>query len=139
MGTPELRSTIFNDVAMLGVRLVMGAIFIAHGLPKFSNPGFGGFLESLGAPAAMHYPVAAGEFVPGILLIAGVLSRPSSAVIAAIMLGAIFAVHLEDTLAGEDDIEFPLMLLVSALFIMVAGPGRLSAARLLGRIPRFLH
>ncbi|RNJ75683.1 MAG: DoxX family protein [Nitrosopumilus sp. D6] len=138
MATAEIRDTIFNGTAMLGVRLTIGAIFIAHGITKF-NPGFAGFLESNSIPLWLHYPIALGEFIPGILLIVGILSRMSGAVIAAIMLGAILVVHGTSALTGDDGIEFQLMLLATCLLIMVAGPGRLSIARFAGMLPRWLH
>ncbi|RNJ77400.1 MAG: DoxX family protein [Nitrosopumilus sp. H8] len=138
MGTAEIRESIFNGTAMLGIRLTLGAIFIAHGIPKF-NAGFAGFLEGNSIPLAMQYPIAAGELIPGILLVVGILSRMSGAVIAAIMIGAIFAIHGTTALIGDAGIEFELMLLATSLMVMVAGPGRLSVARFAGKLPRWLH
>ena len=87
----ELRDGILHDATNLGVRVTVGVIFIAHSLGKF-DPGFASFLGSQGIPEALAYPVALGELVPGILLIVGVLTRASSAVLAMIMIGAMLFV-----------------------------------------------
>ena len=57
------------DIAFMGVRTVIGVIFIAHGVGKF-NPGFLGFLtEQVGLPAELQIPIALAETVGGIVLI----------------------------------------------------------------------
>jgi len=35
--TSEIKEKILNDVVFLGLRLVMGTIFIIHGYSKFGN------------------------------------------------------------------------------------------------------
>ena len=134
----ELRDGILHDATNLGVRVTVGVIFIAHSLGKF-DPGFGSFLGSKGIPEALAYTVALGELVPGILLIVGVLTRASSAVLAAIMLGAIFVIKGAGSLTGDGGVEFDLILLAAALLVMVAGPGRLSVSHIVKRIPRPVH
>ena len=48
----------------MGMRVVIGVIFIAHGSGKF-DPGFAGFLSGpLGLPAEMQIPIALAELVP---------------------------------------------------------------------------
>lgn len=138
MTDARLRDGILHDAANFGVRLTVGVIFIYHSLGKF-DPGFGSFLGRMGAPEALAYPIALGELVPGILLIVGVLTRASSAVLAAIMLGAIFVVKGATSLDGDSGVEFDLILLAAALLVMVAGPGRLSIAHVIKKIPRPIH
>ncbi|MDA7959123.1 MAG: DoxX family protein [Nitrosopumilus sp.] len=141
MQTAEIRESIFGSVAMAGIRSTLGFIFILHGLPKFDNPGFAGYLESISIPAAMQYPIALGEFVPGVMLVLGVLSRMSAGIIAAIMLGAMLFAHGlaagTATLTGDDGVEFHLILIGTALMLVVTGPGRLSIAGLIRRLPRW--
>lgn len=134
----ELRSGLFHDAANLGVRVTVGVIFIYHSLGKF-EPGFVSFLDRMGMPDILVYPIGLGELVPGILLIAGVLTRASSAVLAAIMIGAIFVVKGAAEFGGDRGVEFDLILLAAALLVMVAGPGRMSLANAVKRIPRPLH
>ncbi len=107
-------------------------------MSKFSE-GFGGFLASMGIPAEMQIPIALAELIPGILLIIGILSRLSASLLVIIMLGAIFVVKGAQSLIGDGGVEFDLMLLASALVIMIAGPGRVSLAQAIKKIPRCLH
>lgn len=133
-----LRSGVLHDAANFGVRLTVGVIFIYHSLGKF-DPGFGSFLGRMGIPEAMAYPIGLGELVPGVLLIVGVLTRASSAVLAAIMLGAIFVVKGASDFGGDNGVEFDLILLAAALLVIVAGPGRISLAHAVKKIPRPAH
>jgi putative oxidoreductase len=93
----------------------------------------------MGIPAEMQIPIALAELIPGILIIIGILSRLSASLLAIIMLGAIFVVKGAQSLTGDGGVEFDLMLLASALVIMIAGPGRISLAQAVKKIPRCLH
>ena len=99
MAETEIQKTFLHDIAHFGLRLVVGVIFIAHSIGKF-DPGFGGFVASLGIPPEMQIPIALAELVPGILLIVGVLTRISGAIISMVMLGAIFVVKGAQSLTG---------------------------------------
>jgi len=136
--TAEIKQKTLNDVVFIGLRSVIGVIFIVHGMGKF-NPGFTNFLSSLGIPPEMQIPIALAEMVPGILLIVGVLSRFSGALISVIMIGAIFHVKGAQSLTGDSGVEFDLILLAVALVIMIAGPGRISLAHVIKKLPRCLH
>jgi putative oxidoreductase len=136
--TAAIKEKILNDAVFAGLRSVIGVIFIIHGTSKF-NEGFGGFLSSMGIPAEMQIPIALAELIPGILLIVGVLSRLSASLLAIIMLGAIFLIKGAQSMTGDGGIEFDLILLASALVIMIAGPGRMSLAQAIKKLPRCLH
>lgn len=138
MATAEMRESIYNSVAVLGARLVLGAIFIAHGLPKL-NPGFENAMAGMGLPLELQYPVIIIEVLGGALLIAGVLSRISAAFISALLVGAIFHIHGTTALTGDEGIEFQLMLLAVSLMLMVLGPSRMSVSHAIKRIPRPIH
>jgi putative oxidoreductase len=133
-----IRSGKFNDITHFGLRLAVGVIFVVHGSGKF-NPGFTGFLSSLGLPAEMQIPIALAEVVPGILLIIGVLTRISSSLLSIVMLGAIFHVKGAASLTGERGFEIDLILLAANLTIITMGPGRVSLSHLAKKIPRFLQ
>jgi len=134
----KFRESKLHDIVHFGVRVVVGTIFIAHSLGKF-NPGFVGFLNQIGIPAEMQFFVALGEFVPGILLIIGVLTRISASILSVIMLGAIFHVKHASNLTGQGGFELELLLLVSNLSVIVAGPGRVSLSHIIKKVPRFLQ
>ena len=128
-----------HDIAQMGMRVVIGVIFIAHGFGKFGNPGFGGWISSMGIPAEMQIPIALAEFIPGILLIIGVLTRISASLISIVMLGAIFLVKGASSLTGDYGYELDLILLAACLVVIVAGPGRVSLSYVLKKVPRVLQ
>ena len=127
-----------HDVVNMGLRAAVGVIFIVHGSGKF-NPGFLGFMEMLGLPPEMQIPIALAETVPGILLLIGVFTRLSASLISIVMLGAIFYVKQSGSLSGERGFEFDLILLAACLVVMIAGPGRISIAHVVKKLPRCLH
>ena len=128
-----------HDITLVGMRASIGIIFIVHGFGKFGNPGFGGWISSMGIPAEMQVPIALAEFIPGILLIMGVLTRISASIISIVMLGAIFLVKGASNLTGEHGYELDLILLAASLVVIVAGPGRVSLSYVLKKVPRVLQ
>lgn len=138
MTTAEIKEKILNDTVFVGLRSIIGVIFIVHGMSKF-NPGFGDFLPNIGLPPEMQIPIALAEAIPGILIISGVLSRISSALICIIMVGAILHVKGIQSLTGDGGIEFDLILLGASLIIMIVGPGRISISQVIKKIPRWIH
>ena len=93
----------------------------------------------MGIPAEMQIPIALAEFVPGILLLIGVLTRISGALLSIVMLGAIFLVKGASSLDGDKGYEFDLILLAASLVVIVAGPGRVSISHAIKKLPRWLH
>lgn len=138
MTTAEIKGKILNDIVIMGLRSVVGTIFIVHGIPKF-NPGFTNFLTNNGIPVEMQIPIALVELVPGILLIMGILSRWSAALLSIDMLGAIFIIKGAQSLTGNGGVEIDLILLASSLVIMIVGPGRISLAHIIKKMPRCIH
>jgi putative oxidoreductase len=128
-----------HDISFLGLRATVGVIFIVAGSGKFA-PGFVGFLTGpLGLPAELQIPIALAETIGGIVLILGVLSRISASILSIIMLGAIFHVKGATNFTGEGAYQYDLLLLAVSLVIIVAGPGRISIAHIIKKVPRFLH
>ena len=138
MTSAEIREKFLNDIVFMSLRSALGVIFILHGVGKF-NTGFAENLPNMGLPVEMQIPIALAELVPGILLIIGVLSRLSASLISIIMLGAIFMIKGASSITGKEGVEFELILLASALVIMIAGPGRVSFAHAIKKLPRCLH
>ena len=138
MAQTEIHRPLLHDVSHFGVRVTVGLIFIMHSLGKF-EPGFVEFLSGLGIPAEMQFPIALAEFIPGILLIIGGLTRISASLLSVIMLGAIFVVKGAQAFTGRGGTEYDILLLASCLVIIVIGPGRISASNILKKIPKFLQ
>jgi len=137
--TAELREHKLSDIVFMGLRATVGVIFIVHGYGKFGNEQFIGWMGSMGISPEFAMIIAAGELVPGILLIIGVVSRISAAILAAIMVGAIFVIKEAAALTGDGGVEFDLVLLAACLVFMVMGPGRISLAAVISRLPRPIH
>ena len=138
MTTAEIKGSILNDVVFMGLRSAIGVIFILHGMMKF-NPGFANALPNMGLPPEMQIPIALAEVVPGILLIIGVLSRFSGALLSIVMIGAIFHVKGAQSMTGDGGVEIDVILLAASLVIMIAGPGRISLSQAIKKIPRCIH
>lgn len=125
----------------LPVRLVVGLTFFAHGAQKlfawfggYGLEGTAGWMASIGLEPGLLLAAMAGsaEFFGGLLLVAGLLVRPASLVLAVTMLVAIVTVHLENGLfMSNNGYEYALVLLVVSVGLMVRGAGSLSADRAL--------
>ncbi len=134
----EIREKVLNDVVFMGLRSAIGVIFILHGMMKF-NPGFANALPNMGLPPEMQIPIALAEVIPGVLMIIGVLSRLSGALLSIVMIGAIFLVKGAQSMTGDGGVELDVILLAASLVIMIAGPGRISLAQAIKKLPRCLH
>ena len=138
MAEAAIRQLILHDVAHFGLRITVGLIFIMHSLGKF-DPGFAGFITKQGLPPELQIPIALAEFVPGILLIIGGLTRISASLLSIVMLGAIFVVKGAQNLTGQGGVELEVLLLSILLVMIVIGPGRISVSQILKKLPRPLH
>ena len=128
------------------IRLALGGIFIAHGAQKvlgsFNGPGFNTFI-SYPAPYAFMRPAwlwmaaaAISEFVGGILVVLGLLTRVGAFLIAVTMIVAVFGVHWP-AFFGPKGIEYPLALLAMAVALLISGGGYASVDKALTRGGRY--
>ena len=125
----------------LPVRAGAGLIFAAHGAQKlfgwfggYGLEGTAGWMASIGLEPGLLMATLAGsaEFFGGLLLIIGLLVRPTALVLAATMMVAIVTVHLQHGLfIANNGYEFALALLVITVGLAFRGAGSLSADRLL--------
>jgi len=125
-----------QPLALLALRLALGAIMIGHGYSKV----FGGlhhfaeFVASLGLPAWLGYAAAFTEFLGGILVIIGFLTRPAALAICIEMAVAIAKVHWRNGLIGQNHsgYEFPLALAVIAFALVLYGAGPIAVDHIFG-------
>jgi putative oxidoreductase len=121
------------------LRLVVGAIFLAHGSQKlftYGLHGVSGMFGQLGIPipAVSSVVVTLVEFLGGIALILGLMTRWAAALLAIDMAGAILLVHFKNGFfASKGGYEYPLTLLAASLALLLAGPGSVALDNLIGR------
>ncbi|MDE1840592.1 MAG: DoxX family protein [Thaumarchaeota archaeon] len=128
----------FHEISYFGLRLAIGVTFVVVGYIKF-DPGFDTYLLQLNLPPDLRYLFALEEFIPGLLLIAGILTRISASVLSVVMLGIIFYIDKASQFIGSNGAEYPVLILAGSLFIITIGPGRISLSHLIKKIPRFLQ
>lgn len=139
-----VRSTL-NQIGILTLRVVLGVIFLAHGLQKylqFTIEGTQASFADMGVPAAdLVAPlVATLEAVGGAALIVGLLTRPAGILLALVSLGAIATVHLKaGFFASDGGYEYVLILAAAAFAVALTGAGRWSIDGMLGGKLRILR
>lgn len=120
-----------QPLALLVLRLALGAVMIAHGYSKV----FGGLshtaqmVSNLGLPGWLGYFSAAAEFFGGVAVIIGLLTRLAGLGIVINMGVAIAKVHWKNGFTGNGNYQFPLALaaIAFALIFFGAGPIALDA------------
>ena len=134
-----LKENKLHDITHWGIRAAIGSIFIVHSIKKF-DPSWQEWLVSIGLPPEMQMPIALAEFIGGVFLIAGILTRITASIFSVILLGAIFHVRWENGFfVSQGGWEWDLVMVAALLSIIVAGPGRVSIAHFVKRIPKFLQ
>ena len=135
-----------NDAAITILRLVLGVVFFAHGAQKalgwFGGYGFTGtmgfFTGMMHIPAAFAFLAIAAEFLGGLGLILGLLTRVAAFGIFCNMIVAVAMVHHQfgffmnwtGAQKGEG-YEYHLLLLAASVVLMIRGAGAASVDRLL--------
>jgi putative oxidoreductase len=134
-----------EDHLLTLLRICLGVIFFAHGAQKvlgwFGGQGFsasmGFFTHGLGIPTIFAVLAVAAEFLGGVGLLFGLLTRVAALGITVVMAVAIFLVHAQNGLfmnwAGNqrgEGFEFHLMAIAIALTLVARGAGAWSLDRL---------
>jgi putative oxidoreductase len=117
-----------QPLGLLVLRLVLGAVLIAHGYPKIFGgmPHFVETVRGIHLPGWLAYLSAASEFGGGILLIAGFLTRFVAVCVCINMLVAIFGVHWKNGFTGQGNYQFPLALAAIAFSLIFSGAGPIA-------------
>jgi putative oxidoreductase len=133
-----------NDITLTIVRIVLGVIFFCHGAQKtlgwFGGYGFkatmGFFTQQMGIPAPFAFLAIMAEFLGGIGLVLGLLTRVAAFGICIEMLVAVFMIHAQFGLfmnwSGNqkgEGFEYHLITLAITFVLMVKGAGAYSVDR----------
>jgi putative oxidoreductase len=135
-----------DSVATAILRLVLGIVFFAHGAQKvlgwFGGAGFSGsmgfFTGTMHIPAPFAFLAIAAEFLGGLGLVLGFLTRIAAFGIGVTMVVAIatvnrsvgFFMNWYGTQRGEG-YEYHLLVLAMTTFLMIRGAGAFSVDRAL--------
>jgi putative oxidoreductase len=115
----------------LGLRVALGAMFIAHAWLKiavFTPAGFAGFLGQIGLPAFLAWPIILAELLGGLAILTGFYGRYVSLALLPVLLGAL-AVHAPNGwlfTAANGGWEYPAFLALAALAHGLIGDGALA-------------
>jgi putative oxidoreductase len=135
-----------GDWVITIARIVLGVVFFAHGaqlaLGWFGGPGLQStvqvFREHLRIPAPLAVLAVAAEFLGGLGLIVGLLSRVAALSIAVVMIVALVAVHWKFGFFmnwyGDKKghgIEYHVLVLALALLVIIKGGGAFSLDQVL--------
>lgn len=120
------------------IRLVVGFVFLVHGMQKlflFGVAGTAAFMAQVGIPlpglsAAL---VMALETLGGLALIVGLYSRWAATLLAIDMLVATLTVHLQGGFFVPYGVEFTLTLFGGSLSLALSGSGAASLDQALER------
>jgi len=133
-----------NDMALTVLRVVAGIVIFAHGSQKvfgwFGGYGFSGtmgfFTHNLGIPAVFAFLAICAEFLGGIGLIVGFLSRIAAFGVFCNMAVAIAMVHHSfgffmnwNGVQKGEGFEYHLLMMAICVAIMERGAGALSIDR----------
>jgi putative oxidoreductase len=121
------------NAALLILRIACAMAFLYHGsailFGAFAGPGPQQFAASHHWPAALGYLVGLAQFGGGLAVLSGILFRLGAACIVAVMMGAIFLVHLPNGFnIGNGGAEYALTQLLLAVTFLLTGPGAYSLA-----------
>jgi putative oxidoreductase len=125
----------FRPVGLLGLRIALGIIFIAHGYPKLAHLRGGAQMQSFfvehGLPGYFVYIAGVIETFGGALLLLGLFTRAAALLLAIEMCVAIWKVHSGHGYLAVHDYEFPLTLAAACLALATVGAGMISLDQLL--------
>ena len=134
MNRPAVR-----DFALLVLRFVLGAVFVAHGYNHWFEMGMaetGRQFAALGVPQPQlsAYLTGTVELIGGAFLAVGLLTTITASLLALLVLAAGYFVHLDNGFFIEaGGLEYTLVLAAALFIITVFGTGRVSLDGVLTR------
>lgn len=135
------KARLSKDVAALLARLVIGAVFIVHGVLKWRIGAsvIAGFLGMIHIPFAgfMAWVLILVEILGGLAIMLGIYMRQATRLLIFVLIVAILTVKLPIGLVGGamqgPGYELDLGLLTTLILLQQTGPGMFSLAAFLSR------
>ena len=130
-----IKSSRYDDLGKLILRLQVGILILFHGVYKVINPAsldsVRNMLVSANLPSFLAYGVYLGEVIGALMVILGIYSRIGGLLIAGNMLFAVGLAHRAQvftlTKTGGWALELQAFFLLSGLAIVFLGSGRMAA------------
>ena len=116
---------------LVPLRLIVGAVFVAHGLLKMFGFGFAGTANFMGASGIPFPQLSAAvvmtlEILGGLAIIFGFLTRWFAIPLAIDMLVAVIVVKIHGGFLAPDGAEFELTLMGACITLSLLGSGGVS-------------
>lgn len=125
-----------RSLGLLGMRIALGTAMIAHGFPKVSGGlhNLVPMVTAAGFPGWMAYIVAATEFIGGIMILVGLLTRFVAFAMLFEMIVVIAKIKWHNGFTGQNNYQLELMIAAVAFGLIFFGAGSISLDRpLFGR------
>jgi putative oxidoreductase len=126
-------ASVATSLGLLVLRVLAGSgLALAHGYGKLPpSDRFVGRIAGFGLPLAETFAWGVGlvEFVGGLLIVVGLLTRPAALMIVFVMIGVFFLAHGGDFAEGEKAFVYAAAMLALAL----SGAGQFSLDAVIAR------
>ncbi|WP_257158872.1 DoxX family protein [Corynebacterium cystitidis] len=130
---------VIRDITLLLVRIVLGVVFVARGYQHWFVDGMGKVAadftqRGIPQPKLSAFLVGSIELICGALLFIGLLATFMAGILALLVAATLYFVHLGNGFFVHDGgIEYPMVLIVSLVMVVVFGAGRISVDEVLNR------
>jgi putative oxidoreductase len=115
-----------KSAVYLAFRLILGSIFIFHGISKLGEgfTAWNDFMSSKGVPYLIAILAVIIELSIGLLLFLGVYTKIASFIGIIFMLIAIYIAHRNDPLFGSQGIGYQLLIILGCIGLSLTGSGK---------------
>ena len=115
-----------KSLVYLLIRLVLGGIFLYHGISKLgnANTAWVEYMESVKIPKIVAQIAIFIEIIIGITLILGIFTRFYALVGLLFMIVAFYIAHRQDPIVGEKGCSYQILILILCIALLITGSGK---------------
>jgi len=117
----------FEDLSLLGLRLILGYIFLRGGFRKTKNPQ--NMAKTTNWPIWKARTLGIFEFIGGLGILLGLYIQAATLIPIVVMFGALY---YKLFVWKNHDIEFDLLILLASIVLFVLSAGSISLDAILG-------